>query len=53
MNKWTRDASLAWNVLNGVFILYKPPGIHYLNVRATVIQNLCRGNKEENIVLTN
>ncbi|OXU19214.1 hypothetical protein TSAR_002454 [Trichomalopsis sarcophagae] len=42
MNKWIKDASLAWNLLNGVFILYKPPGIHHLNVRKTVIQNLCR-----------
>ena len=43
--KYTKDAKLVWNILNGVFTVYKPPGIHFLNIRETIIQNLCRGNQ--------
>lgn len=45
MSKWITDSRLGWEILNGVFLIFKPPGIHYLNVRKTIIQNLCRGKK--------
>ncbi|XP_058800010.1 pseudouridylate synthase TRUB2, mitochondrial [Phymastichus coffea] len=42
MSRLRKDPKLVWNILNGVFLVYKPPNIHYLNVRDTIIQNLCR-----------
>ncbi|KAJ8680739.1 hypothetical protein QAD02_016526 [Eretmocerus hayati] len=42
MYKLTKDAQLVWNILNGVFIVYKPAGTHYLQVKGTIINNICR-----------
>ncbi|XP_072753170.1 pseudouridylate synthase TRUB2, mitochondrial isoform X2 [Anoplolepis gracilipes] len=35
------DARIAWKVLNGVFAVYKPPVVPYLNTRDTIIYRLC------------
>ncbi|KAL6440952.1 hypothetical protein ACFW04_003383 [Cataglyphis niger] len=35
------DARIAWKALNGVFAVYKPPAVTYLNVRSTIIHRLC------------
>ncbi|KAM0732446.1 Pseudouridylate synthase TRUB2, mitochondrial [Formica fusca] len=35
------DARIAWKVLNGVFAVYKPPAVTYLNIRDTIIHRLC------------
>lgn len=37
------DARIAWKVLNGVFAIYKPPTVSYLNTRETIIHHLCEG----------
>lgn len=39
--KHVSDARIAWNVLNGVFAIYKPPAVTYLNTRNTIIYRLC------------
>jgi len=39
------DAKIAWRMLNGVFAIYKPPGVTYLNTRDIIIQHLCKGKK--------
>ncbi|XP_012275402.1 mitochondrial mRNA pseudouridine synthase Trub2 [Orussus abietinus] len=36
------DARLAWQLLNGVFAVYKPPGVHVKKVRQTLMAHLCR-----------
>lgn len=41
-------ASVAWNLLNSVFVIYKPALTHYLTVRETIIKNLCRGKYNRN-----
>ncbi|XP_014212382.1 mitochondrial mRNA pseudouridine synthase Trub2 [Copidosoma floridanum] len=46
MTAYTRNAQLVWNVLNGVFNIYKPSGVHPLTVRSTIISNLCRDLNE-------
>lgn len=38
----TSNANIAWNLLNGVFVVYKPSLLHYLHVRHTILQRLCR-----------
>ena len=37
------DARIAWKALNGVFAVYKPPAVTYLNSRDTIIRRLCEG----------
>ncbi|XP_046831223.1 mitochondrial mRNA pseudouridine synthase Trub2 [Vespa crabro] len=39
-------ASVAWNLLNSVFVIYKPALTHYLAVRETIIKHLCRDLNE-------
>ncbi|KMQ94988.1 putative trna pseudouridine synthase 2-like protein [Lasius niger] len=35
------DARIAWKVLNGVFAVYKPSGVTFLNTRDSIIHRLC------------
>ncbi|XP_011640711.1 mitochondrial mRNA pseudouridine synthase Trub2 [Pogonomyrmex barbatus] len=35
------DSKIAWKALNGVFAVYKPPMVTYLNARDTIIYRLC------------
>ncbi|EZA49642.1 hypothetical protein DMN91_006414 [Ooceraea biroi] len=35
------DARVAWKALNGVFAVYKPPGVTFLNARDTILYRLC------------
>lgn len=37
-----KDAKIAWKALNGVFAVYKPPMVTYLNTRDTLIYRLCK-----------
>lgn len=43
MKRVVSDARIAWQVLNGVFAVYKPPAVSYLNARDTIIYHLCEG----------
>lgn len=37
----TCEARTVWNLLNGIFVVYKPPMLHHLSVRSTICQRLC------------
>ncbi|KAF7387882.1 hypothetical protein HZH66_010649 [Vespula vulgaris] len=39
-------ASAAWNLLNSIFVIYKPALTHYLSVRDTIIKHICRDLNE-------
>jgi len=39
------DARIAWKALNGIFVVYKPPAVTYLNTRDNIIHHLCKGKK--------
>jgi len=43
VEKFVSDARIAWKALNGVFAVYKPPMVTYLNARDTIIYRLCEG----------
>lgn len=42
VTKYVDDARIIYKALNGVVVLYKPPVLHFNNLRETVISNLCR-----------
>lgn len=42
MSKYTTEASVAWRMLNGVFVIYKPVKVPLLVTRETLCRNLCR-----------
>lgn len=37
------DARIAWKLLNGVFAIYKPAAVTFLNTKETIILHLCKG----------
>lgn len=41
LTKQVTDARIIWNILNGVFVLYKPPLTHNLKVRHTILGKIC------------
>lgn len=43
VERYTSDARLAWEALNGIFAVYKPPEVTYFNTRDTIINRLCEG----------
>ena len=43
MTKYTTDARVAWKLLNGIFVIYKPAKVPLLVSRETICRNLCRG----------
>ena len=44
VTKYVDDARIIYKALNGIVVLYKPPVLHFNNLRETVISNLCRGS---------
>ncbi|KAK9306256.1 hypothetical protein QLX08_002987 [Tetragonisca angustula] len=42
VTKYVDDARIIYKALNGIVVLYKPPVLHFNNLRETVISNLCR-----------
>ncbi|XP_032668404.1 mitochondrial mRNA pseudouridine synthase Trub2 isoform X1 [Odontomachus brunneus] len=42
VKRYTSNATLAWEALNGVFAVYKPPVVTYCNTRDTIILRLCK-----------
>ncbi|XP_043504685.1 mitochondrial mRNA pseudouridine synthase Trub2 [Polistes fuscatus] len=42
-------ASIGWNSLNGIFVIYKPALIHFLSVRETIIKNICKDLNKMNV----
>ncbi|XP_011505856.1 PREDICTED: probable tRNA pseudouridine synthase 2 [Ceratosolen solmsi marchali] len=42
MGKLIKDAHSVWNTLNGIFLVFKPAGIHYLGTLNTLNLNLQR-----------
>lgn len=45
VTSYVSDARIAWKVLNGVFAVYKPSAVTYLNTRHTIIHRLCEGRE--------
>lgn len=41
--KYVNDARLVYSALNGIFVIYKSPHIHFNAMRQTLIDNLCKG----------
>lgn len=41
--KYVNDARLVYNALNGIFVIYKSPHVHFNEMRQTLINNLCEG----------
>ncbi|CAK9812699.1 Pseudouridylate synthase TRUB2, mitochondrial [Anthophora quadrimaculata] len=41
--KIVSEAMPVYKSLNGVFLVYKPPHLHFNRMRETIIKNLCRG----------
>lgn len=41
--KYVNDARLIYDALNGIFVIYKSPHIHFNAMRQTFIDNLCKG----------
>ncbi|XP_014223607.1 mitochondrial mRNA pseudouridine synthase Trub2 [Trichogramma pretiosum] len=37
-----KDAASVWKVMNGVFSIYKPPGLHFEQMKETIMRNICR-----------
>ncbi|KAI4503047.1 hypothetical protein M0802_002091 [Mischocyttarus mexicanus] len=48
-NKITCRASVGWNVLNGIFVIYKPPLLNILSVRETIKKNICKDLNEMHV----
>ena len=42
VQKHVNDARLLYKSLNGVFIIYKPSGMYFQNMRSTIISKLCK-----------
>ncbi|CAK9812695.1 Pseudouridylate synthase TRUB2, mitochondrial [Anthophora quadrimaculata] len=40
--KIVSEAMPVYKSLNGVFLVYKPPHLHFNRMRETIIKNLCR-----------
>lgn len=40
--KYVNDARLIYDALNGIFVIYKSPHIHFNAMRQTFIDNLCK-----------
>lgn len=43
VERFVSDARIAWEVLNGVFAVYKPSQVAFLNTRDSIIHRLCEG----------
>lgn len=43
VQKHVNDARQLYKALNGVFVIYKPSGIAFPLMRATIISKLCKG----------
>ncbi|XP_012538291.1 mitochondrial mRNA pseudouridine synthase Trub2 [Monomorium pharaonis] len=41
VKRTVKGAQTAWKALNGVFAVYKPPNVTYLNARDTILYRLC------------
>jgi hypothetical protein len=44
MSQFIKNAEEAFRMLNGIFTVFKPTGIHYLRTKKTLNLNLQRGN---------
>uniref|UniRef100_A0A336MKI3 CSON013563 protein n=1 Tax=Culicoides sonorensis TaxID=179676 RepID=A0A336MKI3_CULSO len=40
------EATTVWKYLNGLFVIYKPSGLTFHNIRTTILHNLCRDLNE-------
>ncbi|XP_066595153.1 pseudouridylate synthase TRUB2, mitochondrial [Prorops nasuta] len=45
----TSNAQIVWNVLNGIFVIYKPKSVHYLQVKDTILKKLCEDLNKMNV----
>ncbi|XP_076232221.1 pseudouridylate synthase TRUB2, mitochondrial [Calliopsis andreniformis] len=41
MQKYVNDARIVFSALNGIFIVYKPADLAFIQARSTVLSNLC------------